>query len=171
MQKRHVIDVIFNTNTLQITHGSHETGVLFYFYKNIIICSSLVCEILPIHRAIQFEYASWCKERDKKRAREISLESGNEDKDASELLQYDEYAFESYVIREVDQEFRFRNESLAKALCALDEVNRRIILKYFFMDMTDREIGEQMELNLHTVTMQRERSLKKLRRLLSEEDD
>ena len=71
-----------------------------------------------IHRAIQFEYASWCKERDKKRAREISLESGNEDKDASELLQYDEYAFESYVIREVDQEFRFRNESLAKALCA-----------------------------------------------------
>ena len=110
-----------------------------------------------IHRAIQFEYASWCKERDKKRAREISLESGNEDKDASELLQYDEYAFESYVIREVDQEF--------------DEVNRRIILKYFFMDMTDREIGEQMELNLHTVTMQRERSLKKLRRLLSEEDD
>ena len=100
-----------------------------------------------IHRAIQFEYASWCKERDKKRAREISLESGNEDKDASELLQYDEYAFES------------------------DEVNRRIILKYFFMDMTDREIGEQMELNLHTVTMQRERSLKKLRRLLSEEDD
>ena len=68
-----------------------------------------------IHRAIQFEYASWCKERDKKRAREISLESGNEDKDASELLQYDEYAFESYVIREVDQEFRFRNESLAKA--------------------------------------------------------
>ena len=109
-----------------------------------------------IHRAIQFEYASWCKERDKKRAREISLESGNEDKDASELLQYDEYAFESYVIREVDQEF---------------EVNRRIILKYFFMDMTDREIGEQMELNLHTVTMQRERSLKKLRRLLSEEDD
>ena len=39
-----------------------------------------------IHRAIQFEYASWCKERDKKRAREISLESGNEDKDASELL-------------------------------------------------------------------------------------
>ena len=37
-----------------------------------------------IHRAIQFEYASWCKERDKKRAREISLESGNEDKDASD---------------------------------------------------------------------------------------
>ena len=92
------------------------------------------------------------------------------DKAVSELVQYDEYAFESYVISEVDQEFHFRNESLAKALCALDEVNRRIILKYFFMDMTDREIGEQMELNLHTVTMKRERSLKKLWRLLSEED-
>ena len=124
-----------------------------------------------IHRAIQFEYASWCKERDKKRAQEFSFDPGDEDKVSSEIVQYDEYAFESYVIREVDQEFHFRNESLAKALCALDEVNRRIILEYFFLDMTDREIGEQMELNLHTVTMQRERSLKKLWRLLSEEDD
>ena len=124
-----------------------------------------------IHRAIQFEYASWCKERDKKRAREISFDPGDEDKVSSEIVQYDEYAFESYVIREVDQVFHFRNESLAMALCALDEISRRIILKYFFMDMTDREIGEQMELNLHTVTMQRERSLKKLLRLLSEEDD
>ena len=124
-----------------------------------------------IHKAIQFEYASWCKERDKKRAREISLDSADEDKVSSVLVQYDEYAFESYVIREVDQEFRFRNESLAKALCALDEVNRRIILEYFFLDMTDREIGEQMELNLNAVTLHRERSLNKLRRLLSEEDD
>ena len=124
-----------------------------------------------IHRAIQFEYASWCKERDKKRAREISLDPGEEDKVAPELVQYDEYAFESYVIREVNQEFRFRNESLAKALCALDEVNRRIILEYFFLDMTDREIGKQMELSLHSVTMHRERSLNKLWRLLSEEDD
>ena len=86
-------------------------------------------------------------------------------------MQYDEYAFESYVIREVNQEFRFRNESLAKALCALDEVNRRIILEYFFLDMTDREIGKQMELSLHSVTMHRERSLNKLWRLLSDEDD
>ena len=124
-----------------------------------------------IHRAIQFEYASWCKERDKKRAREISLDPGDEDKVAPELVQYDEYTFESYVIREVDHEFHFRNESLAKALSALDEVNRTIILEYFFLDMTDREIGEQMELSLHTVTMQRERSLKKLWRFLSEEDD
>ncbi len=38
-----------------------------------------------IHRAIQFEYASWCEERDKKRAREISLDSTNEDKVPSEL--------------------------------------------------------------------------------------
>lgn len=124
-----------------------------------------------IHRAIQFEYASWCEERDKKRAREISLDSADEDKVPSELVQYDEYAFESYVIREVNQEFRFRNESLAKALCALDEVNRRIILEYFFLDMTDREIGKQMELSLHSVTMHRERSLNKLWRLLSDEDD
>ena len=124
-----------------------------------------------IHKAIQYEYASWCEERDKKRAREISLDSTNEDKVPSELVQYDEYAFESYVIREVNQEFRFRNESLAKALCALDEVNRRIILEYFFLDMTDREIGKQMELSLHSVTMHRERSLNKLWRLLSEEDD
>ena len=124
-----------------------------------------------IHRAIQFEYASWCKERDKKRAREFSFDPGDEDKVSSEIVQYDEYAFESYVIREVDQEFHFRNESLAKALCALDEVNRRIILEYFFLDMTDREIGEQMELNLNAVTLHRERSLNKLRRLLSEEDD
>ena len=124
-----------------------------------------------IHRAIQFEYASWCKERDKKRAREFSFDPGDEDKVSSGIVQYDEYAFESYVIREVDQEFHFRNESLAKALCALDEVNRRIILEYFFLDMTDREIGKQMELSLHSVTMHRERSLNKLWRLLSEEDD
>ena len=124
-----------------------------------------------IHKAIQYAYASWCEERDKKRAREISLDSADEDKVSSVLVQYDEYAFESYVIREVDQEFRFRNESLAKALCALDEVNRRIILEYFFLDMTDREIGKQMELSLHSVTMHRERSLNKLWRLLSDEDD
>ena len=59
-----------------------------------------------IHRAIQFEYASWCKERDKKRAREISLDSGVNDKAVSELVHYDEYAFESYVIGELGRSIR-----------------------------------------------------------------
>ena len=171
MLHRQVIVIFFNTNTFQITQVSDETGVIFSFYKNLIICSNLVCEILPLCVWQKEWKGKSGKERDKKRAREFSFDPGDEDKVSSEIVQYDEYAFESYVIREVDQEFHFRNESLAKALCALDEISRRIILKYFFMDMTDREIGEQMELNLHTVTMQRERSLKKLLRLLSEEDD
>ena len=45
---RQVIVIFFYTYTFQITQVSHETGVIFSFYGNLIICSSFVCEILPL---------------------------------------------------------------------------------------------------------------------------
>ena len=48
VQYGYVIIIFLYTNTFQITHVSSETGVIFCFYKNLIICSSFVCEILPL---------------------------------------------------------------------------------------------------------------------------
>ena len=58
---------------------------------------------------------------------------------------------------------------LAKAISQLSPINQEVILKSYFLGMTDREISEQVGVCRQSITKRRNGALKLLRRLLLKE--
>ena len=59
--------------------------------------------------------------------------------------------------------------TLATAISQLSPINQEVILKSYFLDMTDREISEQVGVCRQSITKRRNGALKLLRKLLAEE--
>ena len=87
----------------------------------------------------------------------------------------DEYFADEYIFDILGGSVTVRNERLAKALQSLTERKRDIILLSYFLDMTDREIAEKLNMVRKTVQYQRTSSLKALKKRLedssNEQDD
>jgi RNA polymerase sigma factor (sigma-70 family) len=84
-----------------------------------------------------------------------------------EQLSYtDEYASDylSFDVREYT--VSVRNSALAEAIAALSDDKREIILLSYFLDMNDREIGEQLNLLRSNVQYKRTNSLRELKELI-----
>lgn len=60
-------------------------------------------------------------------------------------------------------------DTLATAIARLSPINQEVILKSYFLGMTDREISEQVGVCRQSITKRRNGSLKRLRKLLMEE--
>lgn len=60
-------------------------------------------------------------------------------------------------------------DTLAKAISQLSPINQEVILKSYFLGMTDREISEHMGVCRQSITKRRNGALKLLRGLLMEE--
>ena len=60
-------------------------------------------------------------------------------------------------------------DALATAISQLSPINQELILKSYFLDMTDREISEQIGVCRQSITKRRNGALKLLRRFLMEE--
>ena len=60
-------------------------------------------------------------------------------------------------------------DPLAKAISQLSPINQEVILKSYFLGMTDREISEQIGVCRQSITKRRNGALKLLRRLLLKE--
>lgn len=60
-------------------------------------------------------------------------------------------------------------DALATAISHLSPINQGVILKSYFLDMTDREISEQFGVCRQSITKRRNGALKLLRKILSEE--
>ena len=59
--------------------------------------------------------------------------------------------------------------TLATAISQLSPINQEVILKSYFLGMTDREISEQIGVCRQSITKRRNGALKLLRKILSEE--
>ena len=60
---------------------------------------------------------------------------------------------------------------LADALAQLPEGKRDVILLSYFMDMSDREIGELLDMARRTVQHRRTDTLAELRKRMEDDDD
>ena len=112
-------------------------------------------------RHIQREYA-------RQREREMSIE----DLTSVELEQtsHEDHYFNGEHIFEVDGfPVVVVGDTLAKAISQLPPINQEVILKSYFLGMTDREISEQIGVCRQSITKRRNGALKLLRRLLMEE--
>lgn len=94
---------------------------------------------------------------------------------ASELGQlytFDTY-FEEFFLFEIDETTAaiITDRNLATALYSLDEQKRQIVILSYFLQLSDREIGERIDLRRGTVQYQRSRALAQLRKKLLEMED
>ena len=125
-------------------------------------------------RVLKNEACNIQKEYSRRRNKEISFDELSE-QELQYLCVSDEYFADEYIFDILGGSVTVRNERLAKALQSLTERKRDIILLSYFLDMTDREIAEKLNMVRKTVQYQRTSSLKALKKRLedssNEQDD
>ena len=84
------------------------------------------------------------------------------------LAFYDRYSFESDFIEVLGLQICVDVPELANAIKSLIEGWKEVILLYFFLRMSDREIAEHLDLTVSTVTYRRKASIKKLKKFMGE---
>ena len=82
---------------------------------------------------------------------------------------YDKYSSDYTAFNVLGMEVQVSDDQLSKALKCLPERKRNIILLSYFMDMSDAEIGELMNVVRTTVYRHRTSTLEELRKMMEEE--
>lgn len=76
------------------------------------------------------------------------------------------FADGQHIFNVLGNDILVRDETVAEALNSLPENKRDIILLSYFLDMTDREIGEQLNLVRSTVQYRRTSILRELKKIM-----
>lgn len=91
--------------------------------------------------------------------------------DMAQLYAMDEYPSDNYSFCVAGQEVIVRNDLIGRALAALSEQKRDIILLSYFLDMPDGDIGEKLNLVRSTIQYQRTSTLKSMKKYMEEMAD
>lgn len=91
--------------------------------------------------------------------------------DMARLYAMGEYPSDNYRFCVAGQEVIVRNDLIGRALSALSEQKRDIILLSYFLDMPDGEIGEKLNLVRSTVQYQRTSTLESMKKYMEETVD
>lgn len=86
----------------------------------------------------------------------------------NELCIYDEYSTDYWNFKVLEYDIAVRNELLAEALQQLPEKKRDIVLLSYFLDYSDVEIAELLNIVRRTVNDQRHKALKDLKKEMEE---
>ena len=105
----------------------------------------------------------------KRRAYEVNFSDLNQEL-FERLEACDGIPYENYLFEINGFDIIIRNELLAEAVTNLSERKRKIILMSFFLDLSDNEIAELLNLVRSTVTYHRENALERLKRFMEEND-
>lgn len=108
-------------------------------------------------------------EMSKRRAYEVNFSDLNQQL-FEKIGTCDEGLCENYLFEINGFDVIIRNELLAEAVTSLPERKRNIILMSYFLDMSDYEIADLLNLVRSTVTYHREDALEKLKRFMEEND-
>ena len=93
----------------------------------------------------------------------------NRDLELNKAGVYDKYSSDYTAFNVLGMEVQVSDDQLSKALKCLPERKRNIILLSYFMDMSDAEIGELMNVVRTTVYRHRTSTLEDLRKMMEEE--
>lgn len=110
------------------------------------------------------EAQNYLEELDRLWEQEINFSDLREDV-LNQLCSYDEYSEADYF-QIMGMEVPVRDEAISNALCHLPEKKRKIILMAYFLDMTEKEIAECMNLVQSTVHYHKADSLRLLKKIL-----
>lgn len=118
------------------------------------------CKTLLKNEMIDYERA-----RNYRLKHEVSFSELAEE-ELSGLSTMDEYIVESEVFRVLNYDVEVKDELLGEALKYLPEKKRNVILLSFFMEMTDTEIANHMNLVRSTIHHHRVSSLQALKKIM-----
>lgn len=77
---------------------------------------------------------------------------------------------DGYSFYDLEQPVSVENDALARAISALSERKRKIILLFYFYGLTDKQIGDKLHTVRSTVQAARTRALKEMRELLEKRE-
>lgn len=129
--------------------------------------------------AIQKQFDCFCKKVLREEARdyirslkrltenEVSFDDLSE-KQISQFYLLDEYPSDFTVFFTQGEIIQVKNDRLAEAIATLSPEKQRIVLLFYFLDMTDREIGEHLNIARSTVQYRRIKSLKEIKKEMEE---
>ena len=124
-------------------------------------------------QAIQAQFDCLTKKVIKRAAmkynRDISRRLKHEESELNKAGVYDKYSSDYTAFNVLGMEVQISDDQLSKALKCLPERKRNIILLSYFMDMSDAEIGELMNVVRTTVYRHRTSTLEELRKMMEEE--
>lgn len=83
---------------------------------------------------------------------------------ACQLYSLDEYPSEQTYFHVQEYDIAVCNDKLADALAVLSAEKRDIVLLAYFLDMTDKEIADKLDMVRRSVQYKRARSLKELKK-------
>lgn len=121
-------------------------------------------------KVLKNEAANGHREINYKANMEISMSALPEEAFA-QLAVYDDYPWEHTSFRIGNENVLVKNDRLAEALEAIPEKDRNVILMYFFLEMADREIADQMGIARRTVNDRRQNAYRLLKKLMGGEAD
>ena len=87
------------------------------------------------------------------------------------LYVLDEYPSDQFHFDVLGYDIAVKNERLADALCSLSDDKRDIVLLAYFLDMTDQEIADKLNVVRRTVQYRRASSLKEMKKRLEVVED
>lgn len=131
---------------------------------------------------VRYQFDSFCKKVLREESRdykkqiawrseyEMSL-TGLSEKQINQNYRLDEYPSDNTQFDVQGYSIIIKNSRLAKALATLPEDKRDIILLAYFLDMTDQEIGEKMNIIRRTVQYKRVSSLKEMKQRMEVQKD
>lgn len=88
------------------------------------------------------------------------------ERELSQLYAMDEYSTDYHLFQVLGYDVEVKNALIGEALEALSEKKRNIILLSYFMDMSDEEIGELMNLVRTTIYRHRTNSLNQIKKYM-----
>ena len=106
----------------------------------------------------------------RQREREVSFSDLSE-KEFNQLYTEDQYFVTEQIFNVLGRDVIVSDETIAEALQSLPERKRDIILLSYFLDLSDREIGEKLNMLRATVQYQRTSTLKQLKNFMEGEFD
>lgn len=116
------------------------------------------------------EAKSYLRTLFRRASREVVFSDMSES-ELARLFTIDEYESDYFHFHVFGFDVPVNNELLAKALNALPERKRNIILLSYFLDMSDAEIGELLNVVRTTVFRHRKSALTKIKQYLEGEAD
>jgi RNA polymerase sigma factor (sigma-70 family) len=116
-------------------------------------------------KILKHEARDYYDDLKRRRKHEISLDELSE-KEWEQLAVMDEYFKDTYSFRVLGHDITVSDERIGEALKVLPTKKRDIILLSYFLDMTDREIGELLNLVRRTVAYRRTSTLRELKKFM-----
>lgn len=121
-------------------------------------------------KVLREEARDYMRSLARQKAREVSLSELSEEQMAG-LCVLDEYPSDQFHFDVQGYDIAVENEKLADALSSLPDSKRDIVLLAYFLDMSDQEIADKLNLVRSTVQYRRASSLKEMKQRMEVMED